>query len=135
MPCGAAAASITALICPTVCSSRTTIVAAGGIQNAVAAARAAVPHTLKIEVEVENLEMLQEALDAGADIIMLDNMSYEEMQKAVEIVAGRALTEASGNMGEKDLNAVARTGVDLISIGALTHSVRAMDISLKFKLF
>ncbi|MBS5724342.1 MAG: carboxylating nicotinate-nucleotide diphosphorylase [Clostridiales bacterium] len=110
------------------------IVAAGGIQNAVAAARATAPHTLKIEVEVENMDMLQEALDAGADIIMLDNMSCEEMQTAVEMVAGRALTEASGNMGEKDLEAVAKTGVDLISIGALTHSVRAMDISLKFRL-
>lgn len=80
------------------------------------------------------MDMLQEALDAGADIIMLDNMSCEEMQAAVEMVAGRALTEASGNMGEKDLKAVAKTGVDLISIGALTHSVRAMDISLKFRL-
>ncbi len=110
------------------------IVAAGGIQKAVAAARAAAPHTLKIEVEVENMDMLQEALEAGADIVMLDNMSCDEMQKAVEIVNGRALVEASGNMGEKDLAQVAQTGVDLISIGALTHSVRAMDISLKFKL-
>ena len=64
---------------------------------------------------------------------MLDNMSYDEMKKAVAIVDGRALTEASGNMGEKDLKAVAETGVDLISIGALTHSVKALDISLKFK--
>jgi len=80
------------------------------------------------------MDMLREALDAGADIIMLDNMTCDEMQQAVAIVDGRALTEASGNMGEKDLAQVAQTGVDLISIGALTHSVRAMDISLKFKL-
>lgn len=110
------------------------IVAAGGIAKAVAAAKAAAPHTLKIEVEVENMDMLRQALEAGADIVMLDNMSYEEMEKAVEIVGGCALVEASGNMGEKDLALVAKTGVDLISIGALTHSVRAMDISLKFKL-
>jgi nicotinate-nucleotide pyrophosphorylase (carboxylating) len=109
------------------------IEAAGSITAAVQMARNNIPHTLKIEVEVETFEQLQEALDAGADIIMLDNMSNEDMKKAVEIVGGRALTEASGNMGEKDLRAVAETGVDLISIGALTHSVKALDISLKFK--
>ncbi len=109
------------------------IAAAGGIRPAVERARAAVPHTLKIEVEVERFDQLAEALDAGADIIMLDNMTVPDMKKAVEIVAGRALTEASGNMGEKDLREVALTGVDLISIGALTHSVRAADISLKFQ--
>ncbi len=109
------------------------IEAAGGITEAVSMARKNIPHTLKIEVEVETFEQLQEALDAGADIIMLDNMSNEDMKKAVEIVGGKALTEASGNMGEKDLRAVAETGVDLISIGALTHSVKALDISLKFK--
>ncbi|MBE6714762.1 MAG: carboxylating nicotinate-nucleotide diphosphorylase [Ruminococcaceae bacterium] len=110
------------------------IVAAGGITNAVKAARNAVPHTLKIEVEVEDFDQLNEALDAGADIIMLDNMSCEDMRKAVEIVNGRAYLEASGNMGERELSEVAATGVDIISIGALTHSVKAMDISLKFKL-
>jgi nicotinate-nucleotide pyrophosphorylase (carboxylating) len=73
-----------------------------------------------------------EALAAGADILLLDNMSSELMRAAVELVAGRALTEASGNMGDRDLREVAATGVDLISIGALTHSVRAMDISLRF---
>ena len=109
------------------------IEAAGGIANAVKMARENIPHTLKIEVEVETFPQLEEALAAKADIIMLDNMSNEEMKKAVEIVAGRAVTEASGNMGEKDLRAVAETGVDLISIGALTHSVKALDISLKFK--
>lgn len=109
------------------------IEAAGGITAAVEMARRNIPHTLKIEVEIETFEQLEEALAAGADIIMLDNMSNEDMKKAVEIVAGRAITEASGNMGEKDLRAVAKTGVDLISIGALTHSVKALDISLKFK--
>ena len=111
------------------------IVAAGGIAAAVAAARARAPHSLKIEVEVETLEQLREALEAGADIIMLDNMPTEMMREAVRLVAGRALTEASGNMGDKtdaELRAVAETGVDLISIGALTHSVKALDISLKF---
>ncbi|MBR7165910.1 MAG: carboxylating nicotinate-nucleotide diphosphorylase [Clostridia bacterium] len=109
------------------------IEAAGGITNAVKMARGNIPHTLKIEVEVETFPQLEEALAAGADIIMLDNMSYDDMKKAVEIVGGRAITEASGNMGEKDLCRVAETGVDLISIGALTHSVKALDISLKFK--
>ncbi len=109
------------------------IEAAGGITNAVLMARKNIPHTLKIEVEVETFDQLREALEVGADIIMLDNMSYDDMKKAVEIVNGRAITEASGNMGEKDLRQVARTGVDLISIGALTHSVKALDISLKFK--
>ena len=111
------------------------IVAASGIAAAVAAARARAPHSLKIEVEVETLEQLREALEAGADIIMLDNMPTETMREAVRLVAGRALTEASGNMGDKtdaELRAVAETGVDLISIGALTHSVKALDISLKF---
>ena len=110
------------------------IVAAGGISKAVAAARKTAPHTLKIEVEVESFEELNEALEAGADIIMLDNMSCEDMKKAVEITNGRAVLEASGNMGERDLKEVAETGVDIISIGALTHSVKALDISLKFKL-
>jgi nicotinate-nucleotide pyrophosphorylase (carboxylating) len=108
------------------------IVAAGGVAPAVAAARASAPHTLKIEVEVEDLGMLAEALEAGADIVMLDNMELPMMAEAVKLVGGRALVEASGNMGGKDLKAVAETGVDFISIGALTHTVRAMDISLRF---
>ncbi len=108
------------------------IVAAGGITAAVAAVRAYAPHTLRIEVEVETLEQVDEALAAGADILLLDNMDNARMAEAVARVAGRALTEASGNMGDKDLREVAATGVDLISIGALTHSVRAMDISLRF---
>lgn len=108
------------------------IVAAGGITEAVKRARKNAPHTLKVEVEVETFEQLEEALEAGADIIMLDNMSCEDMTRAVKIVDGRAKTEASGNMGDRDLLEVAKTGVDIISIGALTHSVRSLDISLKF---
>lgn len=110
------------------------IAGAGGITNAVKAAKAYAPHTLKIEVETESMEQVKEAIDAGADIIMLDNMNCSEMKEAVRFIAGRALTEASGNMGERDLKEVAETGVDLISIGALTHSVKALDISLKFNL-
>lgn len=108
------------------------IVAAGGITNAVLAARNHIPHTLKIEVEVETFKQIEEALEAKADIIMLDNMDIPTMKKAVEFINGRALVEASGNMGDKDLKAVAETGVDIISIGALTHTVKALDISLKF---
>ena len=108
------------------------IAAAGGIEKAISAARAAVPHVMKIEVETETLAQVQQALDAGADIIMLDNMTNEQMKEAVCLISGRAITEASGNMGEKNLADVAATGVDIISIGALTHSVKAMDISLKF---
>ena len=113
------------------------IVAAGGIKNAVAAAKKYAPHTMKIEVEVENEDEIREALDAGADVIMLDNMSIEDMAAAVKLIGGRAVVEASGNMGDKttdELYKVAETGVDLISIGALTHSVKAFDISLKFTL-
>ncbi len=109
------------------------IKAAGSITNAVTAAKQYAPHTLKIEVETESIEQVQEALSAGADIIMLDNMDNETMQKSVALVAGRALTEASGNMDSKNLLEVAKTGVDIISIGALTHSVSAMDISLRFE--
>lgn len=109
------------------------IKAAGGIKQAVDKARAAIPHTMKIEVEVENSVMIDEALQAGADIIMLDNMTTEEMTHSVEQIAGRALVEASGNMGDRNLQEIAETGVDLISIGALTHTIKAMDISLRFE--
>ncbi|MBR6051672.1 MAG: carboxylating nicotinate-nucleotide diphosphorylase, partial [Clostridia bacterium] len=111
------------------------IVAAGGIKNAVAAAKRHAPHTLKIEVETENEDEIREALEAGADIIMLDNMTLDKMAEAVKLINRRAIVEASGNMGDKsdeELRKVALTGVDLISIGALTHSVKAFDISLKF---
>lgn len=108
------------------------IKAAGGITPAVKAARENAPHTLKVEVEVENLDMVNEALQAGADIIMLDNMSNALMTQAVKLIDKRALVEASGNMDEKNLKEVAATGVDLISIGALTHTIKPMDISLRF---
>jgi nicotinate-nucleotide pyrophosphorylase (carboxylating) len=104
--------------------------AAGGITPAVTTVRSRVPHTTRIEVEVADLDMLREALAVGADIIMLDNMSVEAMQEAVEITAGRALLEASGGINEQTLAAVAAAGVDYISIGALTHSAPALDISL-----
>jgi nicotinate-nucleotide pyrophosphorylase (carboxylating) len=109
------------------------IVAAGGIKQAVEAVRKNAPHTLRIEVETENIIQIDEALEAGADIIMLDNMTVPEMAMAVKHIAGRSITEASGNMGDRDLREVAATGVDFISIGALTHSVKALDISLRFK--
>ena len=108
------------------------IQAAGSITRAVSAARANAPHTLKIEVEVESQDMIAEALSAGADIIMLDNMSQAEIEAAVSQINGQALIEISGNMGERDLASLAKTGIDLISIGALTHTVKAMDISLRF---
>lgn len=106
--------------------------ASGSITKAVTSARKNIPHTIKIEVETETLEQVKEALNCGADIIMLDNMDIPTMKKAVELINGRAITEASGNMGEKDLLEVALTGVNIISVGSLTHSVKAMDISLKF---
>lgn len=105
------------------------IIAAGGIKQAVAMARAKVPHTLKIEVEVENLDQLQEALEAGADIIMLDNMAPAVMREAVAVVASRALLEASGGIKAANLIEIAQTGVDFISMGALTHSASSLDIS------
>jgi nicotinate-nucleotide pyrophosphorylase (carboxylating) len=103
----------------------------GSITNAVNALREKMGHTVKIEVEVSNLEELQEALDAGCEIVMLDNMSCEEMAKAVEITGERAKLEASGNVTEKTIGAIAKTGVDIISLGAITHSVQAFDISMK----
>lgn len=106
------------------------IAAAGGILEAVRLARAYIPHTLKIEVETETLEQVQLALDAGADIIMLDNMTLEQMTQAVQLIAKRALVEASGGVNLQTIRGIAQTGVDIISVGALTHSVRAADISM-----
>ncbi|WP_035296654.1 carboxylating nicotinate-nucleotide diphosphorylase [Brevibacillus thermoruber] len=103
---------------------------AGGIAQAVAAARAAIPHTMTIEVETETLGQVQEALDAGADIIMLDNMPLDVMKQAVALIGGRAVVEASGGVTLETIRAIAETGVDVISVGALTHSVKALDISL-----
>ncbi|NGQ96447.1 carboxylating nicotinate-nucleotide diphosphorylase [Brevibacillus sp. SYP-B805] len=103
---------------------------AGGITQAVAAARRAIPHTMTIEVETESLAQVEEALQAGADIIMLDNMPLAMMKQAVELIGGRAVVEASGGVTLETIRAIAETGVDVISVGALTHSVRALDISL-----
>ena len=103
------------------------------LKEAVVLALERAPHTIKVEVEVTNLEEVEEALEAGAHIIMLDNMSLADMGRAVELVGGRAMVEASGGIGLEGIRAVAETGVDLISIGALTHSVKALDMSLKLE--
>lgn len=107
--------------------------AAGGITAAVTALRKKIGHMTKIEVETRNLDELKEALAVGADIIMLDNMSPELMKEAVAITNGRAVLEASGGITNETLRAVAESGVDIISIGALTHSVKAFDISMYIK--
>lgn len=104
--------------------------AAGGITAAITKLRTKIGHMTKIEVETRNLDELREALAAGADIIMLDNMSPELMKEAVAITNGRAVLEASGGITDETLRAVAESGVDIISIGALTHSVKAFDISM-----
>lgn len=108
------------------------IKAAGGIANAVAAAKAHIPHTMKIEVEAATLDMVEEALAVGADIILLDNMDTETMRRAVALIGGRAISEASGNLTEARIAEVAATGVGILSIGALTHSAPSLDISLDF---
>ncbi len=105
--------------------------AAGGIKKAVEMAREYAPFVRKIEVEVESLAMCKEALEAGADIIMLDNMSVADMKKAVEMIGGRALTECSGNVTLENIAAIKDTGVDYVSSGALTHSAPILDLSLK----
>jgi nicotinate-nucleotide pyrophosphorylase (carboxylating) len=110
------------------------IVAAGGILPAVRAARAAIPHTMTITVECETLEQVDEALEAGADVLLLDNMTNEMRAEAVARVSGRALTEASGGITLETAAAIAATGVDILSIGALTHSAPALDISLDLEL-
>ena len=107
--------------------------AGGGITNAVNALRGKLGHMVKIEVETRDLAEVREALAAGADIIMLDNMSNEMMREAVKIIDGRAKTEASGGITLETIAEVAKTGVDIISLGALTHSVKAFDISMKMK--
>ena len=109
------------------------ISAAGGIKNAVKLCRENSSFVRKIEVKTENLEMVKEAIEAKADIIMLDNMSNAEMAEAVKIIHGQAKTEASGNMSIPRLKEVAATGVDFISVGALTHSVTALDISMNIQ--
>jgi nicotinate-nucleotide pyrophosphorylase (carboxylating) len=106
------------------------VAVAGGVGPAIAAARAYAGHLVKIEVEVDSLDQLDEALAAGADIILLDNFSIAQTHTAVERTAGRALLESSGRIDESTVRAVAETGVDLISSGGLTHSVRTLDIGL-----
>jgi len=106
------------------------IAATGGIAEAIKRARSYIPHTLKIEIETETLAQVDEALASGVDIIMLDNMSLADMRSAVAAIAGRALVEASGGVNLETVRAIAETGVDIISVGALTHSARAMDISM-----
>jgi nicotinate-nucleotide pyrophosphorylase (carboxylating) len=108
------------------------IKAVGSIKKAVEIIKGKLPFTTKIEVEVENLSQLKEAVCTEADVIMLDNMDLGTMKKAVEFVNKKFILEASGNVNEENVQAIASTGVDLISIGNLTHSVKAMDISLKF---
>lgn len=105
--------------------------AAGGVKEAVMMARSYAPFVRKIEVEVENLDMVKEAVEAGADIIMLDNMTPEQMKEAVRIIDGRAETECSGNVTRENIDRLTDIGVDYISSGALTHSAPIMDISLK----
>lgn len=109
------------------------IVAAGGIREAIERARRQIPHTLKIEVEVDRLEQFEVALQAGAEVILLDNFSLEMLREAVRRNAGRALLEASGGVGPATVRAIAATGVDLISCGALTHSARAIDLTMEME--
>ncbi|MCD8309580.1 MAG: carboxylating nicotinate-nucleotide diphosphorylase [Clostridia bacterium] len=105
--------------------------AAGSVANAVKMAKEYAPFVRKIEVEVENLDMCKEAVEAGADIIMLDNMSVADMKAAVKMIGGRALTECSGNVTKENIANIVETGVDYVSSGALTHSAPIMDLSLK----
>jgi len=111
------------------------IAAAGGIEKAISRAKQLAHHLTKVEIEVENLDQFEEALSAGADIIMLDNMSPDEIRKAVAQAKGRVLLEASGGINLQNIRDYAATGVDLISLGALTHSAPAVDISLEISSF
>ncbi len=108
------------------------IKAAGGIKKALEKVKLTCPHTMKVEVEIESLEDLESAIENGADIVMLDNMSLEDMTRAVDDCNGRVILEASGNVSLETIRQIAETGVDVISCGKLTHSVSALDISLKF---
>ena len=105
--------------------------AAGGVRQAVTMAKAYAPFVRKIEVEVETLDQVREAVEAGADIIMLDNMTHEQMKEALEIIAGRAEVEVSGNVSRENIGKLTDLGVDFISSGALTHSAPILDLSLK----
>ena len=105
--------------------------AAGGVKQAISMAKAYAPFVRKIEIEVENLDMVKEAVEAGADIIMLDNMTPEVMKQAVELIDGRAQTECSGNITKENIQKIREIGVDFVSSGALTHSAPILDISMK----
>lgn len=105
--------------------------AAGGVKQAVAKAKAYAPFTMKIEVETETLEMVKDAVEAGADIIMLDNMTHEQMKQAVALIAGRAMVEISGNVTAENIEKLKDIGADIVSSGALTHSAPILDVSLK----
>lgn len=105
----------------------------GGIKPAVEALRKKAGHMLQIEVETRDIDEVKQALECGVDVIMLDNMNTEQMKEAVKLINGRAKTEASGNVTLENIREVAETGVDIISLGALTHSVTAFDISMKWK--
>jgi len=106
---------------------------AGSIRNAVEILRARAQHTFKFEVECETLDMVREALDCGVEVIMFDNMDLDEMKDGLQLTKGRAMTEASGGINESTIAAIAETGVDIISVGDLTHSVKAVDVSLDVK--
>jgi nicotinate-nucleotide pyrophosphorylase (carboxylating) len=108
------------------------IAAAGGIKEAVRRAHEGAPHTLRIEVEVENLAELDEAISAGADIVLLDNFSLDMLRSAAAIGKGRVTLEASGGVSLETVRAIAETGVDFVSCGALTHSARAIDLTMEF---
>ncbi|QNB46529.1 carboxylating nicotinate-nucleotide diphosphorylase [Thermanaerosceptrum fracticalcis] len=108
------------------------IAATGSIKNAIEKAKENIPHTMKIEIEVETLGQMEEAIAAGADIVLLDNMDIAMLKEAVSRNKGRVILEASGNITRTNIREIAKTGVDIISVGAITHSVKAMDISLKF---
>lgn len=109
------------------------IKSARGIGKAITAARRNAPHTLKIEVEVSDLKGVREALEYGADIIMLDNMDYEGIKEGIKVIGDRALVEASGNMADRNIREIAELGVNIISIGSLTNSIKSLDISMKFE--
>ena len=110
------------------------LAACGSVRNAVLKAKSYLPHTMKVEVEVENEPQVREALEAGAEIILLDNMPPAEMARMVALINHRAIVEASGNISEANIREVAATGVDIISTGSITHSVKALDISLEIEI-
>lgn len=109
------------------------IAARGGIKQSIVEIRSKISHLIKIEIEVSNLEQAKEAVQAGADVIMLDNMDEDQVKEAVKLIDGKAVIEVSGNVTKNDLPKLADTGVDIISVGALTHSARCVDISMKIK--